>query len=69
MTDTAAKRNSALHFLRRGVAPLFPDAILDQDNRQSAIHSYGGILGSVGGTGIGNVNDQTIWLFFDEEIS
>lgn len=69
MIDTAPKRNSALHFLRIGITPLFPDGIIDQDNRQSAIHSYGGILGSVGGTGLGNIDDQTIWFFFDEEIS
>lgn len=66
---TAANRNSALHFLRTGITPIFPDNTIAQLDRQSSIHSYGGILASVLNIGAGLSSDQTIWFFFDDDPS
>jgi hypothetical protein len=63
---TAANRNSALHFLRTGITPIFPDNTIAQLDRQSSVHSYGGILATVPGTGVGLSSDQTIWFLFDD---
>ena len=67
MTDTAAKRNSALYFLKTGITPIFPDSTIAQADRQSSVHSYGGILANALGTVNAGLNsDQTIWFFFDD---
>ncbi len=63
---TAANRNSALHFLRAGLTPIFPDSTIAQQDRQSSVHSYGGILASTLNVGAGLTSDQTIWFFFDD---
>jgi hypothetical protein len=67
MTNTAAKRNSAMHFLKSGITPIFPDGTIIQEDRQSSVHSYGGILANALGTVNAGLNsDQTIWFFFDD---
>lgn len=67
MLTTAANRNSALYFLRPGIAPIFPDGTIAQLDRQSSVHSYGGILTGAANVGLGLSSDQTIWFFFDDD--
>lgn len=46
--------------------PIFPDNTIAQLDRQSSVHSYGGILANTLSVGAGLTSDQTIWFFFDE---
>lgn len=61
--DTAAKRQSAFYFLRAfSPRTQFPDGVIDQGDRQTALISYSGVLAAapsglvlkdiIGGTGI-----------------
>ncbi len=69
MTNTAAKRNSALNYLKGGVTPIFPDSTIAQSDRQSSVHSYGGILANALGTvNAGMISSSTIWFFFDDDV-
>jgi len=63
---TAANRNSAVHFMRLVQTPIFPDNTIAQLDRQSSIHSYGGILANTLSIGAGLTSDQTIWFLFND---
>lgn len=63
----AANRNSGLHYLRTGIAPIFPDSTIAQLDRQSSIHIYGGILADSLTSGKGGQDNETFWFFFDDE--
>jgi len=65
--DSAAKRISATHFLRSGIAPIFPDGTISQADRQSAIHSYGGILAATLTTGTASSTINNIWFFLFQD--
>lgn len=66
--DTAAKRNSALHFLQTGLTPIFADGTIGQRDKQSSVHSYGGILASTLTAGTASSVSSNVWFFFlDDE--
>ena len=67
--NTAANRNSALHFGKVVFSPIFPDNTIAQADRQSSVNSYGGILSNALGTvNAGFNSDQTIWFLFDDDL-
>lgn len=64
---TAANRNSGLHYLRTGIAPIFPDSTIAQLDKQSSLKIYGGILADALTAGKGGQGNETFWFFFDED--
>ncbi len=64
---TAANRNSAIHFLRIGITPIFPDNTIAQLDRQSSVHSYGGILAATLTAGTASSVSSNVWFFFIDD--
>ncbi len=62
--DTAAKRNSARHFMQTGLTPILPDGTIAQADRQSSVHSYGGILSATLTAGTASSVSSNVWFFF-----